>query len=580
MALSGSLTAGYWYADNGQSRGYTLNWSATQSIANNQSTITWWVDTAGSYPYTVAERTLTVTLAGQTLINKTDRVMRGAGRVASGSFTVTHDSAGNLSISGSISAAVYYSSVNCSNSTSWSLNQIARQANISTAPNFNDEANPSITYSNPAGNSVSTLMACISLTGSKDDITYRNISKTGTSYTFNLTEAERNILRNACTTANSRNVIFYVRTEIGGNTFYSTLTRTLSIVNANPTFTCSAFDFKQESTELTGGGNKLIKGYNHCQAEFTGVTTLKGATVKSYKITNGNNTINDEIGFVENTENNVFNFELTDTRGNKATKSITLDMIHYIPLTCNVDGTIHLSSTDTESEAELKFTIAGNYFNGYFGESRNSLSLNYAVMDEYDEPIRYGTSTINNDDVTDGTYKVEFIEPALDYRGRYYIKVFADDLIKSIEASSKEFQTTPVFDWGENDFNFNVPVSIQGQTITDFIVEQGTSGMWTYRKWNSGIAECWGLSSNASVAATTTWGSLYTKDGAFPSYSYPFDFVSLPVIQVYPLSSGGNFWLFTGSGASVSQTPEVSVVRATSYTVTARVSYYVIGRWK
>lgn len=25
----------------------------------------------------------------------------------------------------------------------------------------------------------------------------------------------------------------------------------------------------------------------------------------------------------------------------------------------------------------------------------------------------------------------------------------------------------------------------------DFIVEQGTDGIWTYRKWNSGIAECW-----------------------------------------------------------------------------------------
>lgn len=28
--------------------------------------------------------------------------------------------------------------------------------------------------------------------------------------------------------------------------------------------------------------------------------------------------------------------------------------------------------------------------------------------------------------------------------------------------------------------------------IADYVVEQGTSGIWTYRKWNSGIAECWG----------------------------------------------------------------------------------------
>lgn len=27
----------------------------------------------------------------------------------------------------------------------------------------------------------------------------------------------------------------------------------------------------------------------------------------------------------------------------------------------------------------------------------------------------------------------------------------------------------------------------------DWIVEQGTEGIWTYRKWNSGFAEAWGL---------------------------------------------------------------------------------------
>lgn len=27
--------------------------------------------------------------------------------------------------------------------------------------------------------------------------------------------------------------------------------------------------------------------------------------------------------------------------------------------------------------------------------------------------------------------------------------------------------------------------------IQDWVVDYGTSGIWTYRKWNSGIAECW-----------------------------------------------------------------------------------------
>lgn len=35
-------------------------------------------------------------------------------------------------------------------------------------------------------------------------------------------------------------------------------------------------------------------------------------------------------------------------------------------------------------------------------------------------------------------------------------------------------------------------------TLADYVVEQGTDGIWTYRKWNSGIAECWGQTSVAS----------------------------------------------------------------------------------
>lgn len=59
--------------------------------------------------------------------------------------------------------------------------------------------------------------------------------------------------------------------------------------------------------------------------------------------------------------------------------------------------------------------------------------------------------------------------------------------------------------------------------ISDWVVEQGTSGIWTYRKWNSGIAECWG-----------------TKQGSVPSgwsnagiaISYPFTFMNIEAVSV------------------------------------------------
>lgn len=53
----------------------------------------------------------------------------------------------------------------------------------------------------------------------------------------------------------------------------------------------------------------------------------------------------------------------------------------------------------------------------------------------------------------------------------------------------------------------------------DYVVEHGTSGIWTYRKWNSGIAECWGRTAAATYSHTSTSGYGYytTSSVSLPS---------------------------------------------------------------
>ena len=209
--------------------------------------------------------------------------------IRSGSLTVGHNSDGSKSISFSFSitdsAGKSYTPGSCSASGSMTLTKIPRQANLTSAPNFNDEENPTIGYSNPAGNSVSELSACISLTGSRDDVPYRNISKTGTSYTFELTEEERDTLRTACT-SNSLVVKFFVRTKIGSSTYYSILDRTMSIINGNPTF--SDFAYKDTNTSVvnvTGSDQVLVKGLSNLQVSIPSTNKMvakKQATEKNY----------------------------------------------------------------------------------------------------------------------------------------------------------------------------------------------------------------------------------------------------------------------------------------------------------
>lgn len=41
----------------------------------------------------------------------------------------------------------------------------------------------------------------------------------------------------------------------------------------------------------------------------------------------------------------------------------------------------------------------------------------------------------------------------------------------------------------------------------DYVVEQGTSGNWSYRKWNSGVSEAWIQSLNLGSQTPSVWVS-------------------------------------------------------------------------
>ena len=115
----------------------------------------------------------------------------------------------------------------------------------------------------------------------------------------------------------------------------------------------------------------------------------------------------------------------------------------------------------------------------------------------------------------------------------------------------------------------------------DYVVEQDTEGIWTYRKWNSGIAECWGTTSIYTVSISSTWGNMYSCDNAIPSIDYPFAFVSLPKFQCSPVRNDNNYMFYTGSGPQTIKTPSISAIRPTANNATGvQADIYAIGRWK
>lgn len=83
--------------------------------------------------------------------------------------------------------------------------------------------------------------------------------------------------------------------------------------------------------------------------------------------------------------------------------------------------------------------------------------------------------------------------------------------------------------------------------VADYIVEQGTSGSWTYRKWNNGRAECW-VKQNISVNFSTQIASNFRMTTTATSISYPDIFASITSVLCSASHSTNNTWLTTVSG--------------------------------
>ena len=116
--------------------------------------------------------------------------------------------------------------------------------------------------------------------------------------------------------------------------------------------------------------------------------------------------------------------------------------------------------------------------------------------------------------------------------------------------------------------------------LQDYIVEQGTKDIWTYRKWNSGIAECWGKRT-LDVNITTAWGSMYY--GIVLYTAWPFTFVEKPACVVTTEYGDDDLSAFIGScgKATTASAPSVILCRATSQTAqSCTIVYHAYGKWK
>ena len=109
--------------------------------------------------------------------------------------------------------------------------------------------------------------------------------------------------------------------------------------------------------------------------------------------------------------------------------------------------------------------------------------------------------------------------------------------------------------------------------IADYVVEQGTSNGWTYRKWASGLIECF-------ISVTSpSWGTAQTVGGVTrQTLSHPTPPAMVSMLDIS--ASGTNSGAWTVCGLNANGTLYVGCERVSGSSTPAIVSIRLVGTWK
>lgn len=169
--------------------------------------------------------------------------------------------------------------------------------------------------------------------------------------------------------------------------------------------------------------------------------------------------------------------------------------------------------------------------------------------------------------------------------------------VSKLDTSLVGSKSSMTIGWGKKSLTGSVSssggrstsTSSGGSSSADTIIDQGTTGKWTWRKWASGIAEMWAVFGTDTLAIDEAWGSLYfgtwmRSDVNASARKYPFAFVDTPTISATYMGGGSDAWLislFSASDDLLTGAPAYALARPNPATIlTPRISYHVVGKYK
>ena len=322
MAKSGSITT-----NESHGRSVKLSWSlSSQSVENNQSTLSWSITGAGSASGWVMTGGFKAVINGTTVYStSTDtRIQLYNGTsVASGTTKITHNADGTKSFSLSIEAGVYTYAVSVTASGTHTLDTIPRASTVS-ATNTNLNSASTITITRASSSFTHTLTYSF---GSTTGIIVSKTTSTSVSWTPALTLANQipNAVSGTCTiTCDTYNG----STKIGSKTCTLTLTVPASVKPTMTSVTATRVD-----GDVPAAWAIYVQNKSKATVTINGAAGAYGSTISSYSISGGgysSTASSFTTGLLAASGTITFTAKVTDSRGRVSdAKTVSISVVAY-----------------------------------------------------------------------------------------------------------------------------------------------------------------------------------------------------------------------------------------------------------
>lgn len=387
---------------------------------------------------------------------------RGSYTMVQGDYTFTHDNDGNRTLN--VGYGIDTSYISGSSIANIVLPHIDRYPSLLSAPDFNDEQSPTITYTKNIMSSSAVVEACMKLNPNDATpiIPYRQVDVSSGSYTFNLTTAERNALRNQIPNSNTLNVYYLLRTTYQGNSYFSVSgIKTVTIVNATPTI--SSITTTEQNTKVSAllgtSANTIVQNASNVKVDVSASAT-KGASLTKVELTHSGTTYSDTTSpysFTVPVKANSFTIKATGSRPSPNTttsQTITRTMIDYKPVAINSFS----FKRENQTSSNVKLTFDATYYQRTFGSTANEPIVKWKK-----DNGSWNTLTKGTDYTVDTTNNKIYIPEetgltlsnVLSYenQGTFYLHI--EDKLSTAENNMVVTKGIPTMELGEDDVKVN-----------------------------------------------------------------------------------------------------------------------------